>query len=43
VHAALWSGEQAAEAIFKAATGVDAKKEARPWFGARTGAGRHNA
>ena len=23
VHAALWSGEQAAEAIFRAATGVD--------------------
>ncbi|MFZ5783019.1 MAG: flavin monoamine oxidase family protein [Pseudomonadota bacterium] len=42
VHAALWSGEQAAEAIFRAATGSDAKKEARPWFGARAGAGRHN-
>ena len=42
VHAALWSGEQAAEAIYRAATGMDAKKEARPWFGARAGAGRHN-
>jgi monoamine oxidase len=43
VHAALWSGEQAAEAIYKAATGIYAKKKARPWFGARAGAGRHNA
>jgi polyamine oxidase len=43
VHAALWSGEQTAEAIFRAATGVDAKKQARPWFGARAGAGKHNA
>jgi len=42
VHAALWSGEQAAEAIFRVATGVDAKQQARPWFGARAGAGRHN-
>jgi len=42
VHAALWSGEQAAESVFRAATGSDAKKEARPWFGARAGAGRHN-
>jgi monoamine oxidase len=42
VHAALWSGEQAAEAIFRAATGVDPSKQARPWFGARAGAGRHN-
>ncbi len=42
VHAALWSGEQAAEAIFRVATGVDARKDARPWFGARAGAGRHN-
>ena len=43
VHAALWSGEQAAEAVFRAATGTDAKKRARPWYGARAGAGRHNA
>jgi monoamine oxidase len=42
VHAALWSGEQAAEAIFRAATGTDARSDARPWFGARAGAGRHN-
>jgi monoamine oxidase len=42
VHAALWSGEQAAEAVFRAATGIDAKKQARPWYGARAGAGRHN-
>jgi monoamine oxidase len=43
VHAALWSGEQTAEAIFQAASGVDARKESRPWYGARAGAGRHNA
>jgi monoamine oxidase len=42
VHAALWSGEQAAEAIFQVATGTDAGKGARPWAGAREGAGRHN-
>jgi monoamine oxidase len=42
VHAALWSGEQAAAAIFRVATGNDAKHDARPWSGARTGAGRHN-
>lgn len=42
VHAALWSGEQAAEAIFRAATGLAAGKGARPWAGAREGAGRHN-
>jgi len=42
VHAALWSGEQAAEAIFRVATGTDARTDARPWSGARTGAGRHN-
>jgi polyamine oxidase len=42
VHAALWSGEQAAEAIFQVATGTDAGKGARPWAGARHGAGRHN-
>ena len=42
VHAALWSGEQAAEAIFRAATGTAASRAARPWAGARTGAGRHN-
>ena len=33
VHAALWSGEQAAEAIFRVATGVDATRDARPWAG----------
>jgi polyamine oxidase len=42
VHAALWSGEQAAEAIFRAATGTGATRDARPWATARTGAGRHN-
>lgn len=42
VHAALWSGEQAAEAIFRAATGTAATRDARPWAGARAGAGRHN-
>lgn len=42
VHAALWSGEQAAEAIFKAATGSVASRSSRPWALARTGAGRHN-
>lgn len=42
VHAALWSGEQAAEAIFRVATGTAASRAARPWAGARTGAGRHN-
>ena len=43
VHAALWSGEQTAEAIFRAATGTAASRAMRPWAGARTGAGRHNA
>ncbi len=43
VHAALWSGEQAAEAIFSAATGGTATLSRRPWAGARRGAGRHNA
>jgi monoamine oxidase len=42
VHAALWSGEQAAEAIFRAATGTAPMRDARPWAGARAGAGRHN-
>jgi polyamine oxidase len=42
VHAALWSGEQAAEAIFRAATGAGPTRDARPWASARTGAGRHN-
>ncbi len=42
VHAALWSAEQAAEAIFRRATGVAATQAARPWAGARRGAGRHN-
>jgi polyamine oxidase len=43
VHAALWSGEQTAEKIFRIATGGDASRAARPWAAARTGAGRHNA
>lgn len=42
VHAALWSGEQAAEAIFAHATGAHATSTQRPWSGARRGAGRHN-
>ncbi len=42
VHAALWSGEQTAEAIFGVATGIAPTKTARPWAGARAGAGRHN-
>ncbi|HEY4168781.1 MAG TPA: NAD(P)/FAD-dependent oxidoreductase [Reyranella sp.] len=42
VHAALWSAEQTAEALFRAATGVDAVRDRRPWAGARRGAGRHN-
>lgn len=43
VHGALWSGEQAAEAIFRAATDTAATRDARPWCGARAGAGQHNA
>ena len=42
VHAALWSAEQAAEAIFARATGGRATREHRPWAGARLGVGRHN-
>ena len=42
VHAALWSAEQTAEAIFAIATGGQASRERRPWAGARRGAGRHN-
>jgi polyamine oxidase len=42
VHAALWSGEQTAEAVFRAANGIAASRTARPWAKARTGAGRHN-
>jgi polyamine oxidase len=42
VHAALWSGEQTAEAVFRAATGVEASRDLRPWAKARRGAGRHN-
>ena len=41
VHAALWSGEQAAEGIWRAVCGVDAGRQMRPWSGARMGAGRH--
>lgn len=43
VHAALWSAEQTAEALFKAATGTAPSRALRPWAKARTGAGRHNA
>jgi polyamine oxidase len=43
VHAALWSGEQTAEALYRAATGVQASRETRPWAKARVGAGRHNS
>ena len=42
VHAALWSAEQSAEALFAAATGAKAATDCRPWAGARRGAGRHN-
>ena len=42
VHAALWSGEQSAEALYAAATGTAAGRDKRPWAGARRGAGRHN-
>lgn len=42
VHAALWSGEQSAEALYAAATGMAAGRDKRPWAGARRGAGRHN-
>lgn len=42
VHAALWSGEQAAEAVFRAATNAVPTRTARPWAKGRTGAGRHN-
>ncbi|MBM3648622.1 MAG: FAD-dependent oxidoreductase [Alphaproteobacteria bacterium] len=42
VHAALWSGEQAAEAIFRVAAGRGPSRRARPWSDARVGAGRHN-
>jgi monoamine oxidase len=40
VHAALWSAEFAAEAIHRQVTGSDASVAARPWAGARRGAGR---
>jgi polyamine oxidase len=42
VHAALWSAEQSAEALYAAATGTEAGRDWRPWAGARRGAGRHN-
>lgn len=42
VHAALWSAEQTAEAVFRNATGLAASRANRPWAAARTGAGRHN-
>ena len=40
VHAALWSAELAAEAIYRHVTGRDPSLAARPWAGARRGAGR---
>lgn len=42
VHAALWSAEQTAEALFERVTGRKPSRALRPWAGARTGAGRHN-
>lgn len=42
VHAALWSAEQTAEALFRQVAGVPPSRDARPWAGARLGAGRHN-
>ena len=42
VHAALWSAEQSAEALYAAATSSKAGLDRRPWAGARRGAGRHN-
>jgi len=42
VHAALWSAEQTAEALFQKVTGQRASRDSRPWAKARTGAGRHN-
>jgi len=42
VHAALWSAEQSAEAVYSAATGNRPDLDRRPWAGARRGAGRHN-
>jgi monoamine oxidase len=42
VHAALWSAEQSAEALYAAATGTTPATDRRPWAGARRGAGRHN-
>jgi monoamine oxidase len=42
VHAALWSAEQTAEALFQRVMGATPTRERRPWAGARVGAGRHN-
>ncbi len=42
VHAALWSAEQSAEALYAAAVGSRPGLDRRPWAGARRGAGRHN-
>ncbi|MBV8393922.1 MAG: FAD-dependent oxidoreductase, partial [Alphaproteobacteria bacterium] len=42
IHAALWSAEQTAEALYRKATGLDPQPGGRPWAGARRGAGRHN-
>lgn len=42
VHAALWSAEQTAEALYRKVTGQSAARTTRPWAGARVGAGRHN-
>ena len=37
VHAALWSAEMAAEAIFELSTGARPTSDHRPWAGARRG------
>jgi monoamine oxidase len=42
VHAALWSAELAAEAVFRCATGREPSLAGRPWTGARRGASRNN-
>ncbi|MBS0521129.1 MAG: FAD-dependent oxidoreductase [Proteobacteria bacterium] len=42
VHAALWSAEQTAEALFERVIGRKPSRALRPWASARTGAGRHN-
>ena len=42
VHAALWSGEQTAEALFRAATGCRPRATCGPGPRRALGAGRHN-